>query len=79
VQHRVYIYIYSFILNNKGEEMVPWGIPARVAAKYEISEPIFVAKNLSSIYNLKISGKVEVELFLAYIGDQGANLCRSFG
>jgi len=41
------------MLNSIGEEMAPWGTPARIAAKYEISEPTLVAKNLFSRYDLK--------------------------
>jgi len=33
--------------------MVPWGTPARIGVKFEISEPTFVEKNLFSRYNLK--------------------------
>jgi len=36
-----------------GKEMAPWGTPARIGAKIEISEPILVAKNLFSRYDLK--------------------------
>jgi len=33
--------------------MAPWGTPANIGAKFEISEPTFVAKNLFSRYDLK--------------------------
>jgi len=36
-----------------GEEMMPWGTPAKIEAKFEISESTFVAKNLFSRYDLK--------------------------
>jgi len=41
------------MLNSIGEEIAPWGTPARIGAKFEISEPTLVAKNLSSRYDLK--------------------------
>jgi len=57
-----------------GEEMAPWGTPARIGAKFETTEPTLVVKNLFSRYDLKISSRVEVELFLVCVGDQGAEL-----
>jgi len=38
-----------------------------------------VLKNIFLRYDLKIRSRVEVELFLGCVGDQGAKLCQKLG